>query len=183
MISRPTSPDQPSSPGTPGSHGPALLPGDDHAKRKRRKAPNTHVSALNIVPFMDMSFTLLLFLCLATSFSLGEGVLTANLPVGTGGNEGSGEEKLTEMPLTILIESAGDNAYRIRLDRFQETASDFVGLADQLKKLQTVNGGPYPDTTQVVIKPAVDVRWQHVVNAFNAAVKARYKNIAFAQSE
>jgi biopolymer transport protein ExbD len=191
MISRPSAPDQPVSPasgapgipGAPSAHGPSLLPGDEHLKRKRRKAPDTRVSPLNIVPFLDMSFTLLLFLCLATSFSLGEGVLTANLPIGTKGEEGTGEEKLTELPLTIQLESAGDNAYRLSIQGFHESPADFAGLADQLKKLQTANGGPYADTTQVVIKPTADVRWDHVVNAFNAAVKARYKNIAFSQTE
>ena len=46
----------------------------------------------------------------------------------------------------------------------------------------TLDGGEQSDAP-VVIKPDGAVRWQHVVNAFNSAVTARYRNVSFAQVE
>ena len=36
--------------------------------------------------------------------------------------------------------------------------------------------------TPVVIEPRGDVPWEHVVNAFNQAVRAKFKKIGFATS-
>jgi len=44
-----------------------------------------------------------------------------------------------------------------------------------------LKSGVFKPGNRVVIKPGAGVRWQHVANAFNAAVRARYTNINFAQ--
>ena len=41
--------------------------------------------------------------------------------------------------------------------------------------------GAFKPDNPVVIRAEAEVRWQHVANAFNAAVRARYSNINFAQ--
>jgi len=60
--------------------------------------------------------------------------------------------------------------------------STFSGLKKLLEGMLEKNGGPFSDETPVIIQPSGNVRWQHVVNAFNAALGARFKHIAFAQS-
>jgi hypothetical protein len=43
--------------------------------------------------------------------------------------------------------------------------------------------GIYEPDNPVLIEPAPGVRWQHVVNAFNAAIAAKYTNVSFQKSE
>jgi len=35
----------------------------------------------------------------------------------------------------------------------------------------------------VIIRPERDVAWQHALDAINQAVRAKFENVAFAQSE
>ena len=65
---------------------------------------------------------------------------------------------------------------------------DFDHLYDRLVSLQYDKDagrtiGVHKPGDPIVIRPDHEVRWQHVVNAFNTAVRARYKNIAFAQTQ
>ena len=60
--------------------------------------------------------------------------------------------------------------------------STFGDLKKLLDGMQEKNGGSFADTNPIIIQPTPDVRWQHVVNAFNAAMAARYSNIAFGQA-
>jgi biopolymer transport protein ExbD len=40
-----------------------------------------------------------------------------------------------------------------------------------------------PGKVPVMIMPAVNVRWEHVVNAFNQAVRAKFKKIGFSYAK
>jgi len=65
--------------------------------------------------------------------------------------------------------------------------TNFSALSQELVSLQhdpsRGRNGIYKPDNPVIIKPGREVRWQHVVNTFNAAVSARYSNVAFAQAQ
>jgi len=86
-----------------------------------------------------------------------------------------------------VVSSAGQHSYLLRIDGLAQPPADFVALANMLTSLQhnPERGlrGPYKDDAPVIIEPDGAVRWQHVVNAFNAAITARYRNVSFAQIE
>jgi biopolymer transport protein ExbD len=177
--------------GYPGAseHGsPAIgQEGEVSPRWRRRKHIEIRVPALNITSFLDMSFCLLMFLTLSASFSAGEGVLTANLPVGIGGtgDPNPTPETLTQ-PLHIIVSSSGGDDCRIQIEELSNAPPTFTALVDMLTSLRRDPvknpNGPYPPETPVTIKPSSDVKWQHVVNAFNSAIKARFENVAFAEA-
>jgi biopolymer transport protein ExbD len=181
MISKPGSPT-----GAPhaAAGGPSALT-EERPKRKRRRGPDTRVAALAIVPFMDMSYTLLLFLVLAASFTEGEGALTANLPLGTGGG-GAGEVELPKVQLAVTLHPKGANnvGATIAIEGLPDAIDNFTALYAKLRELSAKGGGPYTADTQVIIKPTQDVRWDNVVNAFNAAVRLNFfKNVGFQEAQ
>ncbi|MEX1015453.1 MAG: biopolymer transporter ExbD [Phycisphaeraceae bacterium] len=138
----------------------------------------------NLSSMIDIIFQLLIYFVVTASFAIDEGVLTATLPTGAG--SASDMEPPPET-LDIRLVSAGEIGVSIdlggtgRLDSFTALASELDGL--QFDPGRGRHNGVYAPDDPVVIRPAGDVRWQHVVNAFNAAIKARYTNVNFAQPE
>lgn len=154
-------------------------------RRKQRGVGGANMN-LNLTAMIDVVFQLLIYFVVTSSFAVGEGVITAKLPTGPGNPQTS--KKPPERPLTIVVNSAGaiGTSYRVYIQGLAGRPNNFKELAETLIQLQFdpqrgLNGAYKPDNP-VIIKPDGTVRWQHVVNAFNAAVKARYSNVAFAQA-
>lgn len=145
--------------------------------RMKRNLPQAKMQ-LNLTSMIDVIFQLLIYFVITANFTMDEGVLTARLP-----QEGNAPQEQTltppNPPLFITIASAGVADYRLQLEGFPETPNNFVGLYELLRSL-AVAGTFDPEKKPIVIKPDAQVRWQHVVNAFNAAIGARYKNVSFA---
>jgi biopolymer transport protein ExbD len=133
---------------------------------------------LNLTAMIDVVFQLLIYFIITASFTEGEGVITANFPVGSGG---APDPLKLEQPIKITVASKGEAGYRLAVDKSPTDPSTFGDLYKMLEGMQESHGGYFKDDNPVVIQPTADVRWQHVVNAFNAAIRAKFKNIAFAQ--
>ncbi len=139
----------------------------------------------NLSSMIDVIFLLLIYFVSTVNFTPDEGVLTAKLP------QGSGQPTTTDLappqrPLNILLLAAGETDCRIRIEGYPQAPTNFTELAAFLVQLQYdpaqgLNSGAFKPDNPVVIRPDAGVRWQHVANAFNAAVRARYTNINFAQ--
>ncbi len=186
----PERPDNPrASEPTPPPQGLPVGVEEDLPVRHAKPKPNIRVPALNITSFLDMSFALLTMLILLANFSVGEGVLTANIPVGIGGVGKTDAVQLPKLPITIILDPVAGKPddVLIRVDGAPFTSvTGFTDLGDQLARNRRdprLNpNGIIPDDTPIVIRPESAIRWQHVVNAFNAAVRARYKSVSFAQT-
>lgn len=131
---------------------------------------------LNLTAMIDVVFQLLIYFVVTASFAQGEGVLKARLPGGEQGQALGPPPPSAE--LTVRVASAGTHAYRLTVEPGGIAPQSFHELADLLERLK----GIYGQDTPVIIEPQRAVRWQHVVNAFNAAVRARYENVAFASA-
>lgn len=157
---------------------------DHTASRSRRDIGPTKIQ-LNFTSMIDVIFLLLIYFVITASFVQDEGVLTANLPKGTGQPTTKIPPK-PKRPIKIVLASTGLHGARLSIDSIGGYAT-FTELSDQLIQMQYDPSrgltGPYKPDHPVVIKPDGNVRWQHVVNAFNAAVRARYSTVAFAQAE
>ena len=94
--------------------------------------------------------------------------------------------KTPERPIKIRLSSLSvATECRIELIGIGRNPRDFRELAQQLASIQYNSrnpGGSFKADNPVIIEPDGFVRWQHVVNAFNAAIKARYTNVAFSQA-
>ena len=150
------------------------------SQRKKRGLPPVKMQ-LQLTSMIDVIFQLLIYFIVTASFTLGEGVITAKLPQG---GSAPATTKPPDKPLNITLTAAGNFGVSINVAGVQRV-DNFSQLIAVLEQLQydpdRLRNGVYKPDNPILIKPAGQVRWQHVVNAFNSAVAARYTNVSFAQ--
>lgn len=170
-------PPKPTPPGKPNKPGEAISQEVIvHHVSQRKKRASGGPKQLNMTSMIDVVFLLLIYFIITASFSVGEGVITAQFPVGTGDADPLDPPK---NPIKILVTTNGTSGCRIEVEQASTAPISFTQLKQLLEQMRE---GAFSDETPIIIQPGGQVRWQHVVNAFNAALAARFKNIAFAQS-
>ncbi len=144
--------------------------------RRKRQPPARAILALNLAPMIDVTFLLLIFFLITTTFDSPEGVLASKLPRDTGP-----AVPLPLSPIVVRLTPAGSEGIgcAIRLDNVSRIPADFNELAAVLAEIQERPG--FDDETPVVIMAGATMRWDHVVNCWNAAVRVKYKNIMFGE--
>lgn len=173
-----SSSNRPDSPSRGASKKDAVEPLETRARQPKPKK----MAELNLTSMLDVIFQLLIFFVLTASFAQGEGILPADLP--SGQSTSTSEEKPPEQPIDIVLRSLGGSDVSIQLGNNPTPPADFEELFKMLRSIQNSpqnpNGAYNPDDP-VIIKPDKTVRWADVVNAFNAAIRAKYTNVNFAQ--
>lgn len=141
--------------------------------------------ALNLTSCIDVVFLLLVFFIVTASFTDGEGVL-ASQTTNTGQNEIPADPQPPVIPLKIEVTSVGTSGCRLEIRNHPVAPTSFSQLSKLLVDMQYNSSasqalgrrdGPFAVDTPVFIMANGRVRWQHVVNAFNAVVSAGYKNV------
>lgn len=129
---------------------------------------------LNLVPMIDIVFNLLVFFLVATKFTPAEGVLAGRLPdVRTS----QAVLSVPTVPIRIRLVPQDGTGYLIMIEERSVRPADFDQLAELLRQIQAEPG--YDEKTPVVLLADAELVWDHVVNAYNAAVRSKYKNIVF----
>lgn len=138
---------------------------------RRAKGPLT----LNLAPMIDVTFLLLIFFSVTTTFKRAEGFFSARLP----SDSGRPAVALPISPVIVRLQQFGPGPgdYRISLDHFLNTPATFDELTRFLVNVQKNPG--FDRETPVIIAAEPDVAWDHVVSCWNAAVLAGCANIAF----
>ncbi len=144
-------------------------------KRRRRRRLATTV---NIAPMIDVSFLLLIFFLVTTTFERAEGILSSSMPAEQGERAAVA---LPISPIVVRIQKTGEmhEDFAIKIDRFDGAPQTFDALPDFLRGLFKMPG--FDEETPIVIVAANDVPWDHVVACWNAVVRAGSKKIAFAE--
>lgn len=139
---------------------------------------------LNLTPMIDVVFQLLIYFLVSTNFALGEQVYRVDLP---NRDEGAADPfALDEEPLRIRLIAAGDDAsgsIAIRIEGPWPQPDDFEQLFSFLESRRIDVDRPaglFAPDHPVLIDPGPAVRWDRTVDAFNAAVRAGYTNVGFA---
>ena len=144
------------------------------ATARRRRRPTTGARlTLNLVPMIDIVFLLLIFFLVGTRFITAEGVLPGRLPR----QDAQQTLPVPVPPIQINLASTDGDAPEITIAGRTARPADFEQLASMLAQIQSEPG--YDDQTPVVLQADETLAWDHVVNAYNAAVRAKYKNIIF----
>jgi biopolymer transport protein ExbD len=173
--------------GTPSSSSPLVFEQDDHLPKPRRREPRGVARTrmgLNLAAMIDVVFLLLIFFMVATRFKLGEEIYRLDLPE-RGEAVAADPFQLDEEPLRISITSHGREAYRIELDGPYDRPRTFAELHQFLLDRQIRPGHPeglFPPDHPIIVQPSATTRWEHAISVFNAAVRARYTNISFAET-
>ena len=146
----------------------------ERQKRSKQRAPASMQPPLT--PMIDVVFQLLLFFLLGCRFIQEEGQLQANLP------PIAETEKITIPvdPIRISLRAAGENGdgVMIEISGVDNILTEVPKLYDYLVLFKQRQPSP-DDDVPVSIKPVGPVRWEHVVDAFNQAIRAKYKTIGF----
>lgn len=141
--------------------------------------------ALNMTAMIDVVFLLLIYFLVATDFRLGEHVYRMDLP----SREGAASEdpfQLEDEPLRIRIASTGlgPEMYRVTIDGPYPQPETFAQLHEFLRTRQVnelTTGGLFRPDHPIIIQPTRTTRWDHTIEALNAAARASYTNVTFAK--
>lgn len=177
MADRPDSPNaspQPQASGNEADVPNEQLPHHISTRKKRRKGVGGEDMQLQMTSMIDVVFLLLIYFVITANFTIDEGTLLATMP---GNSSQDRPEDQLDPPTNIELTSADDGVtYAIVVNG--QRIDNATALASYMKN--RVATGQMAKDDIVQIKPQGVVRWQHVVNVFNAGVSAELENIGFA---
>ena len=168
-----------------------------HKRRKRTKGDESEMQ-LRLTAMIDVVFQLLIYFVVTASFALDEGILTTQLPTGSGTGSAADMKK---RPLTVVLTSVNDSVgYRVKIEGSNFAPRNFAQLSDELRdsgdpRFREPHHATFPIHGWTVHRPSTPASlrrrtasksverswWTHVVNAYNAAYRAGYSNINFAR--
>lgn len=143
--------------------------------RKKRGKGETKMQP-PLTPMIDVTFQLLLFFLLTMTFRLEEGMIPGALP-----QKGQGEptDPLVE-PITVRLVATGENKQDVNflIDGANVTMQSGQELLAYFKgRIENLGGST---DSPVIIAPQGEVRWRWVVEVFNQAHAAKFKEVGFA---
>lgn len=153
--------------------------GDETVHRASRgRRPASRNMQPPLTPMIDVTFQLLIFFLLTTQFRMTEGQIPGSLPMGD-----VSPSQVEIEPVTIKLVPAGANRESAKYDVDKQVVSihqpeDLYNYLMGRRKQAEDAGIKLP---AVVIMPRNDVRWAFVAEAFNQAVRAKFKDIGFGQ--
>ncbi len=137
------------------------------------------VMSLNLTPMIDIVFLLLFFFLTVSRFRAAEGMLPAHLPTRAAGV--STDVPRTPIRIRFVADANSSDTCLVTIDRFKESPLPISELTAALGAIRNPQQG-YDARTPVHLLAGDDVAWEHVVNAYNAAMAAQYERIFFAGS-
>jgi biopolymer transport protein ExbD len=143
------------------------------SERKQRGQPPAKLQP-PLTPMIDVTFQLLLYFLLTSTFRPNEGQIPGTLP-----EKGAGTSENPMKPVKVYLRTRGSESDRVQY----EVDQIVVDRPEELYKTLMSRRRSGTEETPVIIKPEASVRWKFVVEVFNAAVRAKYKNIGFASSD
>lgn len=152
------------------------------SKRKMRREQRS--MALNVVPMLDVMFNLLIFFLMTASFRSPEALLGARVPRSVGI---SAQATLPLVPIRVYLEPpTADGAIIIRVSSSVLADATNLSVIDGFQQLfghlsRMKNQTGVTDQTPVIIAARDRAEWDQVVCAYNAAVRAQFKQVVFAQ--
>ena len=151
---------------------------DVHIRRRRYRNTSGGIDfSIHLAPMIDVTFLLLIFFLVTTTFDRAEGILASDLPK----THNRPAISLPISPIVVRIKQTGigEDDYSIKIDRFDDVPQSFSLLSGFLVQIQHRPG--FDRDIPVVIVAGDDVRWDHVVSCWNAAIRAECTRIAFAE--
>ncbi len=161
----------------------------DHVPLPRRRRFDRARVNVNLTSLIDVTFLLLIYFMVATSMTGAEEGYRMDLP-GRSGAAAIDPFKLDEEPLRISITSTGlgPTMYRISIDGPYPQPATFQDLyaflnSAQVNPINAASGGGslFTPAHPIIIQPTRHTRWEHAIEALNAAVRAHYTNVTFAK--
>ncbi|XAL98653.1 biopolymer transporter ExbD [Phycisphaeraceae bacterium D3-23] len=159
-----------------------ILPDEDveniqlvhHTSQRKKRRINDDEMELQLTSMIDVIFQLLIYFVITANFTIDEGTLKASMP----GQSAPADTDNPDPPIFIDLKTGDDGlTYTLTVDNKQVPggASELYGY---LQSQVDTNKFNIDDDYQ--IRPQGNVRWQHVVNVFNACTRAELEKVGFA---
>lgn len=146
-----------------------------HVSQRKKRRKDKDEMELQLTSMIDVIFQLLIYFVITANFQVDEGTIKATMP---GQSAPVAPDVPPDPPIFIDLLTADDGVtYTLRVDSktVQGGASELYGyLAGQ------VSANKIKLDADIQIRPAANVRWQHVVNVFNACARADLEKVGFA---
>lgn len=147
-----------------------------YTARYQRRRPGS-ITNLNLTSMIDVVFLLLFFFLAASRFTAPEGTLPADLPKKSAAVAGV-EIPRTPIQIRMSPDPTNPAACRLVVDRFHPEPLPVGDLAVTLQRIREEVPG-FDGRTPVHLVADDGVSWDVVVNAYNAALFARFERIYF----
>ena len=152
----------------------------------RKMTRQTPRVGLNLTPMIDVVFQLLIYFLLATNFALGEQVFRMDLPERGGTALVQDPFDMPEEPLRIRVLSTAPSRETLSVSLppqypRPEDLEDLELFLQENRSGDTI--GLFLSDHPIRIVPAPDTRWEHVVDVFNAVIRAGYRTVHFSDPE
>lgn len=144
-----------------------------------RTAPEPAGEAIpNLAPLVDVIMVLLVFFLLIMSFELvRQGILSTELDPSSG--PGAGARVEVNPTIAVSLGGSSDETLTIRVRDEALPSADFDLLRRYLLDRRRAGADP---KNPVVIVAETQVRWQYVIQAMDAIVRAGFSNVQFGVS-
>jgi biopolymer transport protein ExbD len=144
-------------------------------------------SGPNMTPLVDVVMVILIFLMLTGSFGAAAHFMPSSMPIKPTGKGQIDPKKIPKVPdpqLEIFVTSVSDGAggyvWRARIGAGdQYTNPEQLYQALDMKRRQHVATGSTPDKMQVIICPRLSTQFDHIMQVYQAAMKAEWPKIGF----
>jgi biopolymer transport protein ExbD len=141
-------------------------------------------SGPNMTPMVDVVMVILVFLMLAGSFTGAQHYLVSNLPYtkSGGGNAAPPPGGFPDdVPLEIRVDSnATRDGFVARVGQYQaRNEQQLVGHLNSMRERFATELGKRPDQIQIKISPGGNVKYEYVVQVYQAALQANFTKIGF----
>jgi biopolymer transport protein ExbD len=141
-------------------------------------------SGPNMTPMVDVVMVILVFLMLSGTFVGIEHYLVSNLPYtkSGGGNAAPPPGGFPDdVPLEIRVDpNATRDGFIARVGQYQaRTEQQLVAQLGQMREKFAIELGKTPDQIQVKINPGGSVKYEYIVQVYQAALQARFTKIGF----
>ena len=150
--------------------------GSEHYVSPRKKRVKTKAKMEPpLTPMIDVTFQLLLFFLLTMTFRLEEGMIPGSLP-----QKGLGTPTVDPLkePITVRLSPDGADGTDVIFEVDSRSMTSGKELLEFFEGRIKYLGGS--TDSPVVIAPEGTVRWRWVVEVFNQAARAQFKEIGFA---
>lgn len=127
----------------------------------------------NLAPMVDVVMVILIFFMLGTNFAASEGILSTQLPTQLGPGGGSSVAIIPQVRIA-LVREAGDEGCRILVIGRELSENSFEALAAYLTEKREAGADP---TGRILLSADPDVRYEDVVAAMDACLRAGMPNI------
>ncbi|MBI5723521.1 MAG: biopolymer transporter ExbD [Planctomycetes bacterium] len=146
--------------------------------RKKKEVETTKIHP-PLLALIDVLFTLMMFFIIAARTKLAEGEIPGSLPKIGGA---AAAASTTPQPITITVRPIGDGNFACQFDLDGQALTEPGQLYEILRRKQAAYGPGTADTVPVIIRPIQAARWKWVVEAFNQALRAQFKEIGFSSA-